>query len=349
MNAKRGSRQRTTGGGDQKLSMPRYMWWEKEYAEHPYMRSLPMKDLNERFHDFAPNMLTISDDGKVGIQSASNGVEWARYLQHVHAEANARDLPFPYFLDKRHEPDWSMDGLASSVKNRHSKRAFNAVKAWANAGGDRQFSVVKYGEGEHMERFLHDGEVLVSPSATFDDKEFNRALRDDENSIGVFGVRMKDGTAVPANDLPGWLGDRYSMTDLSSTADRDYMLYCMSSALSPTLFSQFGKKYDACVLIHDMDEFVTRMEMGTRERLPQGKFVHGHCRTFYFDPLGAIPLTPKPPKKSRGIPIPFLKHFRHTYQKEYRFVWVPTEPRRGFEPACISIGSLEDIAEIIRI
>ena len=349
MNTEQGSRKRTTGGADQKLSMPRYMWWEKEYAEHPYMRSLPMKDLNERFHDLGSNMFMISGDGKVGIQTAYNGVEWARYLQHVHAEASARELPFPYFLDKRHAPDWSKDGFSSSVKSRHSRRAFDAVKAWADAGGDRQFSVVKYGEREHMEKFLRNGEVLVSPSVKFDDEEFNRALRDDENSIGIFGARMNDGTAVAANNLQGWLGDRYSMTNFSSTADRDYMLYCMSSALSPTLFSQFGNKYDACVLIHDMDEFVTRMDMGTRERFPQGEFVHGHCRTFYFDPLGAIPLIPKPPKKSSRIPIPFLKHFRHTYQKEYRFVWVPTEPRRGFERACISIGSLEDIAEIIRI
>ena len=339
----------TTASGDQKLSMPRFMWWEKEYVEHPYMRALPMKDLNERFHDLSSNMLMISDGGKVGIQIASSGVEWARYLQHVHAEASVRELPFPFFLDKRHEPDWSRDGLPSSVKSRHSASAFNAVKAWAEAGGDRQFSVVKYGKRGDMERFLRDGEVLVRPSTTFDDEKFNRAQRDDENSVDVFGARTKDGTAVPASDLPGWFGDQYSMTNFSSTTDRDYMLYCMSSTLSPTLFSQFGNTYNACVLIHDMEEFVTRMDLGRRERFPLGEFVHGHCWTTYIDPLGAIPLTPKPAKKSSAIPIPFLKHFRHAYQKEYRFVWLPTEPRRGFEKACISIGSLEDIAEIIRI
>ena len=155
---------------------------------------------------------------------------------------------------------------------------------------------------------------------------------------------------MPASDLPGWFCDQYSMTNFSSTADRDYMLYCMSSALSPTLFSQFGNAYDACVLIHDMDEFVTRMDLGTKQCFPRTEFrAPGIAGPPTLIPLGAIPPTPKPAKKTSAIPIPFLKHFRHAYQKEYRFVWVPTEPRRGFEKACISIGSLEDIAEIIRI
>ena len=174
-----------------RILMPRFMWWEKEYFEHPYMRSLPMKNLNERFHDLSSNMLVISDGGKVGIQIAASGVEWARYLQHVHAEASARELPFPYFLDKRHEPDWSRDGLSSSVKSRHSASTFNAIKAWADAGGDRQFSVVKYGKRGDMERFLRDGEVLVRPSTTFDDEKFNRAQRDDEEFRLKFSERSR--------------------------------------------------------------------------------------------------------------------------------------------------------------
>ena len=329
--------------------MPRFMWWEKEYAEHPYMRALPMKKLNERFHDLMTNMLRISDGGKVGIVNASNGVEWVRYLQHLFAEAKARELPYPLFLDTRYAPDWSRDGFAPSVKSRHSAGAFEAVKAWAESGGKQRFSVVKYGEREFMERFLRDGEILVRPSAGLDDLAFNRAVRDDENTVNVFGARTGEGSAVPASELPNWWGNRYSMNEFSSSTDRDYMLYCMSSTLSPTLFSQFGKTYNACVLIHDMDEFIKRMDQGTRKRFPPTEFIHGHCWTTYIDPLGAIPPLPEPPKERSAIPIPFLKHFRHAYQKEYRFAWVPSESRHGLEKVCVPIGSLKDIAEIITI
>lgn len=348
MTTRRLGEERTIKIGKGELSMPRFMWWEKEYVEHPYMRALPMKKLNERFHDLVSNVLKTTEGGKIGMEIASGGVEWERYLQHVLAEASARELPYPLFLDKRYAPDWTKDGFTSSVKSRHSAGAFEAVKAWAEGGGSRRFSVVKYGERKWMERFLSEGEILVRPSVDLDDDRFNRAQRDDENTVRVFGARSGDGTAVPANDLPGWWGDRYSMIEFSSAMDRDYMLYCMARKLSPTLFSHFGDGYDACVLIHDFDEFARLMDEGTRKHLPPGEFVHMRRWTTYIDPLGAIQPTPEPSRTASRIPIPFLKHFRHAYQEEYRFAWLPTDPIRGLQETKVPIGSLKDIAEIIR-
>ncbi len=348
MTTKRLGEERTIEVGEGGLSMPRSMWWEKEYVERPYMRGLPMKGLNERFHDIALNLLKTTEGGKIGMNITSAGIEWGRYMQHVLEEAGARELPYPLFLDKRHAPDWTKDGITSSVTSGHSVGAFEAVKAWADGGGDHRFTVAKYGERRWMERLLSDGEILVRPSADYDDEAFNRAQRDDENSVSVFGARTGDGTAVPASDLPGWWGDRYSMTEFAAKMDRDYMLYCMARTLSPTLFSHFGEEYDACVLIHDFDEFARRVDEGTRNCFPPGEFLHAHCWTTYIDPLSAIQPTPKPRKRSTAIPIPFLKHFRYAYQKEYRFVWVPSEPRSGLEATCVRIGPLGDIAEIIR-
>ena len=328
---------------------PRFVRWEKEYREHPYLRALPMKGLNQRFHDLVPNMLNISEGGKIGVDIATSGIEWGRYFQHVLTEAADRELPYPLFLDRRYAPDEDKDGFSLSVKSGHSSGAFDTVKAWAKNGGDGRFTVVKYGERKFMERFLAHGEMLVRPSAAFDHEAFNRAQRDDENSVGVFGVCTSDGWAMTASELPAWWGDRYSMRDFFSSMDRDYMLYCMARTLSPALFSQFGNDYDACVLVHDMDEFAKRVDEGTRSCFPPGKFVYAHCWTTYIDPLGAIRPTPEPPKGSDRMPIPFLKHFRHAYQAEYRFIWLPTEPHHGFTNTCVSIGPIEDIAEIICI
>lgn len=330
------------------LSMPTFMWWEKEYVEHPYMRGLPMKDLNWRFHDLVPNALKITKGGKVGLEVAMGEVEWGRYFQHVLTEAAKRDLPYPLFIDKRYAPDWSKDGFSSSVKGQHSSRVFEAVRKWAERSSERHFSVLKYGETHFMERFLEEGEMLISPSPSFDDETLTRAQRDDENRRSVFGARKKDGTAIPASDLPSWWGDRNSIMEYSISTDRDYMLYCMARTLSPTLFSHFGEKYNACVLIHDIHEFARRVDGGTRAQFPRGEFTYAHAWVTYFDPLGAIPPAPEPPQEIK-IPIPFLKHFRYAYQQEYRFVWVPKDPRRGFEETCVRIGSLHDIAEIIRV
>ena len=66
------------------------------------------------------------------------------------------------------------------------------------------------------------------------------------------------------------------------------MLYCMGRTLSPTLFAHFGEGYDACVLIHDMDEFVKRVGEHTKAYFPPQDFVHAHGSVTYIDPLGAI-------------------------------------------------------------
>ena len=347
MTTKRIASRRTVEIVEEGLSMPRFMWWEKEYIENPYMRALPMKDLNQRLFDIIVNSNEISQGGKLGIHVASNGVEWMRYFQHITTEATARELPYPLFLDKRYVPRWNKDAFTLSVKGGYSSRAYKALAKWAGEKGSK-FYVVKYGERRFMDGFLKNGDILVSPSRSFDDEAYNQALRDDENSMSVFGARTSDGSVIPAHDLPNWWGDRYSMIDFTSSIDRDYMLYCMGRTLSPTLFAHFGDGYDACILIHDMDEFVKRMEEHTKAYFPPQDFVHAHGFVTYIDPLGAIQPTPDVPEGST-VTIPFLKHFRHAYQDEFRFVWIPKEPTRDFEKVCVSIGSLEDIAEIIRI
>ena len=112
---------------DDGLSMPTYMSWEKEYVENRYMRSFPMKDLNQRFSDIAVNSQNITQGGKIGIRMATGGTNWMRYFQHVTTEARMRDLPYPLFLDGRFQPDYAKDAFTASVKAGHSTRAYNRI------------------------------------------------------------------------------------------------------------------------------------------------------------------------------------------------------------------------------
>ena len=306
-----------------------------------------MNDLNRRFHHIVGNTHDITEKGKVGLRAATNGIEWMRYLQHVFMEAKIRELPYPLFLDKRYSPNQDHNSIMSSIKGDHSARAASAVTKWL---GDRtkDFHIIKYGEYQYMERLLATGEMLIRPSREFDEDSYNEARRDDENSLGVFGVRTTDGTAIPAHDVPVWSNED-RMTMFSVSMDREYMLYCMAGTLSPTLFSHFGPSDDSCVLIHDIDEFVQRVDNGTRELFPPENFIFAHGWVRYYDPLGAIPLTPPVPDGSE-LPIPILKHFRHAYQDEYRYVWVPRTPmKQGLRWEKVWIGGLDDIAEIIQI
>ena len=253
------------------LSMPRFMFWEQEYIENPYLRALPMKHLNQRFFDIMVNLHNITNAGKLGIQISAGSVEWTKYFHHVTTEARTRELPYPLFLDTRQSPNWSKDAFVSSVKGNHSARAAQAVRKWKQSQ-DRGFNVMKYGEYRFMKALLERGEVQISPSRTFNDEFQNQALRDDENSMTAFGARTCDGEVVPAHDIPDWCGDRYTMLEFTASMDRDYLLYCLAGTLSPTLFSHFGEDYDACIVIHDIGAFASRLKEATRACFPPIKY-----------------------------------------------------------------------------
>lgn len=57
-------------------------------------------------------------------------------------------------------------------------------------------------------------------------------------------------------------------------------------------------------------------------------------------------IDPNLPEK--GFPIiPLIKHYRYTYQNEYRLCWVPTVYSNKLTYADLQIGSLESEAELI--
>ena len=68
------------------------------------------------------------------------------------------------------------------------------------------------------------------------------------------------------------------------------------------------------------------------------KVVIGDGPVVYVDPL--LPRTTQ-------IFIPLAKHFRYTYQEEYRFYWVPSQFHKKLEYIDIQIGSIREIAELI--
>ena len=45
--------------------------------------------------------------------------------------------------------------------------------------------------------------------------------------------------------------------------------------------------------------------------------------------------------------VPLVKHFRYSYQHEYRFFWQPPTPVKKVSYVDVCIGSLQDIAELV--
>jgi hypothetical protein len=65
---------------------------------------------------------------------------------------------------------------------------------------------------------------------------------------------------------------------------------------------------------------------------------HRNGKVTYIDPL--LPSVTMPD-------VPMSKHFRYTYQHEYRFVWLPTEAKGQLSYVDLELGPLKDIAELV--
>jgi hypothetical protein len=59
----------------------------------------------------------------------------------------------------------------------------------------------------------------------------------------------------------------------------------------------------------------------------------------YFDPL----------RSAGRILSTFHKEFRFAYQREYRFVWDPPVPTLSLDPVEVSLGSIEDVASLVKL
>jgi hypothetical protein len=194
---------------------------------------------------------------------------------------------------------------------------------------------IKYGKPEHMKALYERGEMRVQCASYYRAPDHNGAVRDDELSLPVsLGLNRAQILKVVANpeDVPdGPIEQRW---DINFRSDRDYWLYCVTRSVEPRLFVDFDAT--ACVIIRDREAFKMRLRSQTGKCFSNTDYHDGDAA--YVDPL-----LPKSPK----IFVPFAKHFRHSYQDEFRFVWNPREKTEGLKYVDLNTGSLEDIAELV--
>ena len=91
-------------------------------------------------------------------------------------------------------------------------------------------------------------------------------------------------------------------------------------------------------MIKDLARFTNSIQGWVISKIGLCKIKSGPVN--YIDPV-------RPP--SRLIDVAMSKHFRYSYQKEHRFVWLPTEPTHSLPHLDVEIGGLEEYAELITL
>ena len=305
--------------------LARHEVWRQQYRSRRYLQNATDEALATRFRDIFGNLLTLTNDGKIGILPVGpDGEYWMVLFTHVLEE---------YVIRGRGVPQIS-DFTMPSPTSPHAPKSMKAVKKAKEL--ESRTVLVKLGKKTHMQGMYNHGRIRISPASSYSDPSLNRAIQDDELGLDSFvpgsevTITLLDQTTLAPTTSTKPLGDVTRSLRLAT----DYYVYCMTHTLEHRLFSDFSAT--ACVIVHDAQQFQKRMWHEVSMRLPG--WIDWEQSVKYFDPYLS---------SSDEVDLFCTKHFRYWYQKEYRFVWIPpTKSKNTLKPFDVQLGSLSDIAEL---
>jgi len=175
----------------------------------------------------------------------------------------------------------------------------------------------KYLSSQYLEAFLVRGEVLFRSLSYFRRLEEMEVRGDAYEGVRLFapngGLEIrKNGSEVP---------ERLPMAFEAKVQEREILVFCLSTCLSPALASEFGA--DTCVEILEPEKFIASVQRAllSRPSLKSKRLVHGLVS--YYEPE-------TPPLAAWAVPeqVALSKLTRYERQAEYRLA---VGRRRAFE------------------
>ena len=201
-----------------------------------------------------------------------------------------------------------------------------AKKTLANCTPEK--TLYRYSKFEYLKDAQNNGHFLIFPALEYIKKEYDAARKDNE-LVHKKNVAPEVVTIITKNGKP--IIPKGDVTFFTWLLSVDAYILCCAYDYDEGLYDEF-KGSDACLMIHDVNEFATRVHTAFTKAMPShigfdGRVVYG--------------------KHQSSLGVLFSKPKRHIYQREYRFSWVPRNPTRLLDPANIINKNLDEIRSII--
>ena len=191
----------------------------------------------------------------------------------------------------------------------------------------RPSKLYRYSEKKWLERSLNLGEFRLRPASDYKEYENDIARHDNElvresNSPACVVTITVEGTGQQIRPI----GEVVYRSEVGT----NYLTTCFSDRWDELLFNDFPDT-DACLVIHDVDEFSERFHAAAELALPRWAGMDAPVVYGGNSKLGPV----------------FSKSLQFIIQHEWRFAWRPRVRLEHIEPLTISMGSIANIAEII--
>ncbi len=295
------------------------------------MEHISLSELEQRTKDVILNMTVLTEGNKIGLPPIDDeGRYWMVLWTHILEEFAIRYGPYPAGF---------RDGLLADVRlpNSESPLAAKAAEIVSRKRLAPGSYLVKYGKLSRIREMREAGIIRVAPAASYDDPSLNPAVRDKELELYIqpppsqMRIEVLDPKTRKIKSVFNPIGNKIT---ISSSVD--YYVYCLSSVLAPRLFLDFEN--DACAIILKAAKFIETLLAAFEQQVPGWRGVG--LPVAYIDPLHA---------RITQVDTFQQKHFRYSYQKEFRAIWLPDKPVSELPPVFLKLGSLSDYCEVLEL
>lgn len=308
-----------------------YEKWQIDYRKHRYIEHLTNIDIEQRVKDILLNTIVLTEEAKIGLPPVnSESMEWMELWTHVLEEMCIRNGPYPAGFESGFMKDFRLPHPCHAL----AEKAATAVKKINFKIGD---GLIKYGNADYLKDIIEKGCVRIAPASFYSDSSLNPAIKDEELEVFVqphpssYKIEVIDGKTKQKKRTLQPLDNKITTRSLT-----DYYVYCFSPILAPRLFVDF--EADGCLLITKPVIFINKLIAAFQNKIPN--YISGTGIVSYIDPLRSKNITPQPI---------FLKHFRYSYQKEFRLIWLPPEIKEDLPFIELNVDGLKDCCTLVTL
>lgn len=299
--------------------------WRLQYRNNRYMSILSSKELEVRCNDILCNLTILSPVGQVSFREINaEGKYWLVAWTHVLEEFALRYGPYPSGFKNGFTKGADMVSPTFPAPPT-SKVVIDAI------GGVPASALYKFGKYKYLSESLKRGRFRIAPASIYNDPSLNSAVRDDELSFVISKRTMGVKFRGAHNSLRA-----FGRIDKKLVSNTNYYVICFATDYTLREYDDF--EADACLVIKEPTRFVRDLMTVVSEKLPD--FTSSASSVKYVDPLNCEEL---------DINLYMCKHFRYTYQNEYRAIWVPKTPTSELEAISVELGSLEGYVDLLRV
>lgn len=309
--------------------LKRQEWWEREYYRTPYLTFASNEYLEQRFFDHFHNQLRLTAEGKIAPRKdfADGGGLIAPLFSHMMLEFGARGLGLPAANEKARQQ------LDKYFENGQP----TGVRLFRGFPEELEGVIVKFGKHRHLKPMFEHGKLRLTPAEFYQKAGLAEAMRDRETERWFhdpkFDLILAGKDHFHINGMTAKIEDGFFKFVVSCP---NYLLWSACKDIDRRLPDDF--EADTAVIVRKPDEFSSRLTKAVKKVWPTAPVWRGDVK--YYDPCSFVDMKRRPET---------IKHFSYLYQREWRFCAFPNNGQMPEEPLDLTIGSLEDIAELVTL